>query len=231
MVNFKNTWTIFCLICLVSFSAVAMNGNTGSDTSETCEESNWESHQWNLHRRHAGRNHEKIAEPVLFTLIKKRADISEVEKAIDSGAKIDELYNYSTPLIEAVGLDNRPVVQLLHDRGALFEQEAGGNNMTPLKKTVWKQDASLTEFLLGMGAKVDHANAFFKQTSLFEAVTMIRRAKEFHDREKLLAVIIVLRKHGADSTKPDYRGRTPLSEAQEAQDEEVIKLLENIQLS
>jgi ankyrin repeat protein len=66
---------------------------------------------------------------------------------IDAGAELDE------PLVAAASIDNRPLAELLLDRGAAID---GTGGWTPLEEALYWDSRNVLAFLLERGAKVQN---------------------------------------------------------------------------
>lgn len=164
--------------------------------------------------------------PWLFKLIRTGKDeVSTIKTVIDfCGGDVNEEYQYSTPLIEAVAVGSKPLVRMLHHYGALLEPETGGRRLTPLKKAVECESLSMVKLLVeNLGAQVDYADPFYKETALYGAVA--RAQIPIWNRKKLLPIIKFLVQNGADPKKENCRNLTPLWQAEMTNDTEIIELL------
>lgn len=191
----KKIYSIFYLVCLLSMKA--------SFAMEDLIEK--------------GKKDRNGSMPWLFKLIRegKGGEINAIKTAIVScGADVNEVYQNSTPLNEAVKVGSKPLVRMLHHYGArlkpipemyfLKQTQSWISKvevLDPLKKAVQCESLSMVKLLVDeLGAEPDYADKFYEETALYIAAAMAQQ--KIWNREKLVPIISFLHKRGADHNKP-----------------------------
>jgi ankyrin repeat protein len=156
-----------------------------------------------------------------------RDNLSIVTWFLDHGASPNLQYNVymsTTPLTCAVIYASLSMVKLLVARGARVNE---GNLLHALGESEVPDRLAILDYLVEQGSPVNelkdaHNPRRFRSFSCHGLDTPLHRAVKFNR----IALAEALLAHGADQTKMDTKGRTPLEVAAELGFGEMIKLLE-----
>src|ERR1041384_1154560 len=95
----------------------------------------------------ATRSHPTLLQCLVLDGKDKPNALEMAQVLIDAGAELNE------PLVAAGGIDNRPVAELLLDRGAAVDGTGGG---TPLEEALYWNSREVIELFLERGAKIQN---------------------------------------------------------------------------
>src|SRR3569833_54205 len=143
-----------------------------------------------------------------------RGNVNNVEVLLRRGGDPNTEFLYGHTLLHiAVAKQNREMVSLLLDAGALVNRQASLVLFTPLMSIAVKGNAETAELLLSLGAKPD-LKTTVGATALMHAVLHRHRS-----------VVETLLAHGARKDLTNNRGRTALAMARSKQYPELVALL------